>query len=265
MVRGVETNTALAERHNRDGRLQSLVHALDGLGQTRIGFFVDGHAEPFTHFLQVGLEQVHMPVAVEISKLGVDGGFDALLTAQRRYRFDDRWSQRAFVVVFENDNVDAFIVDDVLAPGNQFSRPRLFQLARLLFIHPQELLSIADDARFDGGGTTRHFDQSGRSDALGLKQPLDFLSGSIVANRRSHLHLRTERNQILRNVGCSTQTPVPLVNVDDGHRGLRRNPVDLADEVGVEHHVADDKHRYPVGILKCVERFHLTKVANGLY
>ena len=48
-------------------------------GQTRIGFFVDGHAEPFTHFLQVGLEQVHMPVAVEISKLGVDGGFDALL------------------------------------------------------------------------------------------------------------------------------------------------------------------------------------------
>ena len=115
------------------------------------------------------------------------------------------------------------------------------------------------------GGTTGHFDQRGGSDALGLKQPLDFLSGSIVANRRSHLHLRTERNQIFGHVGGSSQTLVPLMNVDNGHGGFRRNPVDLADEVGVEHHVADDEHRYPVDILKCVERFHLTKVANGLY
>ena len=155
---------------------------------------MDGHAQPFAHLLKVGLEQINAFVAVEISKLGVNGGLDALFAAQGRERFNDRWRKCAFVIVFENDNVDGFTGEDFLAPGNQFSRPRFFQLAVLLFIHTQELLSIADDARFYGGRAAGHFDQSTRSDALGLKQALDFLPGVVVTNCRSQLHMRTERN-----------------------------------------------------------------------
>jgi hypothetical protein len=66
------------------------------------------------------------------------------------------------------------------------------------------------------------------------------LAAGIVADRRHEVAAGTERHDVLRHVRRAAQRGLALTDPDDGDRRLRADPLDVADQVHVQHGVADD-------------------------
>lgn len=81
-----------------------------------------------------------------------------------------------------------------------------------------------------------------RRHAAAAEQLDDPLAGFVATDDAQQPGLAAERHGIARDVGRTAEPLLLTLHVHDRHRRLRRNAVDVAEPVTVEHHVADDEH-----------------------
>ena len=81
-----------------------------------------------------------------------------------------------------------------------------------------------------------------RAHAVGREQPLERRAGLVGAGHRQERELRAQRRGVARDVGRPAGALFAARDLDDGHRRLRRDALDVAEPVAVEHDVADDEH-----------------------
>ena len=74
------------------------------------------------------------------------------------------------------------------------------------------------------------------------KQPLERMPRLVVADDAEQRHPRAQRRGVARDVGGAAGTLLAARDLDDRHRRLGRNALDVAEPVAIEHHVADDQH-----------------------
>ena len=79
-------------------------------------------------------------------------------------------------------------------------------------------------------------------DAAFAEQLHDALARLVVADHAQQARLRAERGGVARDVGGAAQALFLALHMHDRHRRFRRDAVDVAEPVAVEHDVADHQH-----------------------
>ncbi len=79
-----------------------------------------------------------------------------------------------------------------------------------------------------------------------VEQRPDDRTRGVVPEDAEERDIAAERRDVRRHVGGSAETGVPSRQRDDGYRRLRADLLDVALEVDVQHHVADDPHAEPI-------------------
>ncbi len=69
-------------------------------------------------------------------------------------------------------------------------------------------------------------------------QPLRF---RVVPDDADDLHAAAERRDVVGDVGGAAEPVLLVIEPDDRHRGLRRDPLHAAEHEVIEHEVADDE------------------------
>jgi hypothetical protein len=75
------------------------------------------------------------------------------------------------------------------------------------------------------------------------------LTRFIGSYDRREFYLCTQGEKIENYVARTAKPPVPLADVNYGHRGLRGHPLYITNVVGIDHDIADNEH------LELVARF----------
>ena len=88
---------------------------------------------------------------------------------------------------------------------------------------------IADDAR-RADGASRQIRKEPR--AVG-----------VVAHDADSLDATAERDDVVRHVGRAAEPPRLVIEADDRHRRLRRDPLDRSDDELIDHQVANHQDR----------------------
>ena len=111
-----------------------------------------------------------------------------------------------------------------------------------LAVEADHLLVARDDARLARREPLPVREDSRRRNAEVHGLAAEQLSVRVLADDRAQARARTERDQRLRHVRRAAEHELLALDREHGHRRLRRDPLDLADHVGVERGVADHHH-----------------------
>ena len=110
-----------------------------------------------------------------------------------------------------------------------------------LKIDAQQLLLTSEHAHLEGGGMIGIADQVTLDAAL-LEQLTQVTRALVLTDDASERHACAKGYRITCHVGRTAQAIFATRDVDDGHRGLRRNPLNFAKPVAIEHDVTHHKH-----------------------
>ena len=80
-----------------------------------------------------------------------------------------------------------------------------------------------------------------RAHAFGSEQLLEHASRLVVADDADQGHLRAERRGVARDIGRTARPLLAARDLDHRHRRFRRDALNVAEPVAIEHHVADDQ------------------------
>ena len=208
----------LAQRHRLGGHLARIAPATHHLPE----------------FAAIGRDHRRAAIAVPVLALGVDQHGLARRARALDHRRDVR--EPALAVVGEDEEVR---VGEQAFEVGQLGRQHLVR-GRGLEIDAQQLLLARDDAHLDGRGQ-RRVAVKRRLHAVGREQALERGAGLVGAGDRQQRGPRAQRRRVARDVGRSAGALLGALDPDDGHGRLRRDPLDVAEPVAVEHHVARDQ------------------------
>src|SRR5436309_2028088 len=130
---------------------------------------------------------------------------------------------------------------------------------RGLEVDAQQLLLATDDTELDGRRQHRVTMERGAHVVL-AKKTLQRASLLVVPDDADQRHLRAKRSRVTRDIGRTTGAFLTARDFDDRYRRLRRDSLDLAEPVAIEHDVADDQH---ARARDRVAEFGKTMIARG--
>ncbi len=116
-------------------------------------------------------------------------------------------------------------------------RSQHFMSRNILEVHPQQLLLVRHHAQLDGGVDRGVAMQVGLHVA-GAEQRLQRTAGLVVADHAQHAYLGAQRGGVARHVGGAAEAFVAALDLHHRHRRFRRDALDIAKPIAVEHHVA---------------------------
>jgi hypothetical protein len=107
-------------------------------------------------------------------------------------------------------------------------------------VSAEHLLARREEPRLDRGLTFRiAHPRSG--DARGLAGDLgDGFAGGIEADDAEETSVAAEARDIARDIAGAADTQLLLTDLENRRRSFRRNPNDVAEQVAIEHRVAED-------------------------
>ena len=226
---GEETDVVLGE-HDMASREEAL---------ELLGGVISGHPGSNRKLTQVGTDGGRAGVLAEVRRLRINEHRDVVRSSRADNRLAERGSQHTLGVVREDDGGHLRCQFD-----DAFEQMLLFDRGAgiaALDIQPQKLLHTADDPGLRDGGVRAGdyaecvdvgtFEDSRKLSALGILSPEACEEG-----------LAAEAREIHGNVGRAACALVSLRVAQYGNGSLGRDPVYLADDVAVQHQVADDEH-----------------------
>ena len=92
------------------------------------------------------------------------------------------------------------------------------------------------------GDAARHDRDAVHADSGGAEQLADAVAGRVVAGPTRDVGVDAEPREVERDVAGATDGRRLAAEAHDRDRSLGRDAGDLADQVAVEHEVADDEH-----------------------
>ncbi|OIQ75656.1 hypothetical protein GALL_426770 [mine drainage metagenome] len=228
---GVETHALLRAGEEQSLQAELFAQSL-GLGGQLV--FAAPIADHVREFGAVRSQQRCALIPAVVAALGVDQNGFSLVTRQIHHLL--QVLQPALAVVGQKHHV----VKSELLLVALHHRGEHFVIGLLLEIQPNELLLARDHPQLDRG-LERRVLPHGVADGRIHQQGDELATGLVCADHRQQCGLRPERGGVERDVG-STADPV-LVALHAHHRywRLRRNAIDRAEPVTVEHDVADDE------------------------
>ena len=118
-----------------------------------------------------------------------------------------------------------------------------------LAVGAQQLLGSGDVAHLDGGDAARLRQQVGLDQGLGRDQVGHLAPGGVLADQRDEAAARLEGGQVAHHVAGAAQHRRLADDGQDRDRCLRRDALDRAVDITVEHHVADAEDPSPGKVL----------------
>ena len=182
----------------------------------------------------VGRQQRRAAIGREVLALGIDQHRFVRLFRELDHARDA--SEAALAVIGQDHDVDR--LHQRLVLGHLRLQQRVGR--RHLEIATEQLLLTADHAQLDDRRERRVGLENG-ADTGRRKQPRKAAAGLVVADNRKQRRAGAKTRRIARNVRGATGTLFGPRHVDDRHRRFRRDPLDVAEPVAIEHHVADDE------------------------
>ena len=110
-----------------------------------------------------------------------------------------------------------------------------------LHVEPHQLLSPRHNARFRNGRPLPNTYRIGR-DARSCQQPAQCLRRFIATQKSGQRYLRSQADQIHRNVGSAAGDMRAPRGTQHRHGRFWRDAADVAPQILVQHQVADDQH-----------------------
>jgi len=169
--------------------------------------------------------------------------------------------QDALVVVLEHDGIRD--PDGRLHSAEELLDFLTVEVRVLLFVHSNNLLGAGDDSRLRRRGTLDgHQRLDGRLDLL--KHRAEPRSAHVVADRCHEAAVRADRADVLGDVAGPSQGVPSLPDTNHRNWRFRRDTVDVAMQVDVEHGVAN--HRHPAlrgGVEQRGDSFARNELGHG--
>jgi hypothetical protein len=178
-------------------------------------------------------------VEKEISILWVNDDWNVLAARGLHCGLDDLRNEYALVVIFQHERVG---FSDGIANGEQHSvNVVALEIRVILLIDAHHLLRSSDDARFRRRrAIDRH--ERAKTRAHRAEHRANLSAAEIITDRRDEIAGRPDSANVLRNVPRAAECVSAIVNVDNGDGRFRRDPLDLAAQIDVEHCIADDSN-----------------------
>ena len=151
----------------------------------------------------------------------------------------ERLRARALVIIREHDGVEALaeLLRDVVLQARDVDDIRR---RRFLEVKAQHLLMAADDAQLRRRRAIR-MDKPAEINSARRELFLETLAMVILADIARNRRAAAEPREVVRDVCRAAERLLLRRDVRDGHGRLRRDTIDLAVVVLVEHDVADDE------------------------
>ena len=177
-VRIDQRQAVLRARHQHGAEAVELARM--GRGTHEVGLVGDRHAGGFTEFAAVGRDDVRAGVAREIVPLGVDHDRPSRLSRQSNQLGRNVSGQHALGVIGQNRDRRRGhrVTGDAQQAFGQFGAERL----GLLAVGAEQLLTLTDEAGFDGGGAGALDQHPGLDAGLPADEPGQVRAGLIVAD-----------------------------------------------------------------------------------
>ena len=159
------------------------------------------------------------------------------LPGDLHHRLDQPRRERALVVVLQQQRVGvgkgvASHLDQAVEVGAVEQRVHLV-------VDTDDLLGPGDDAGLGRGGAAGHRHDVPVIQASDRELLTDGGAIPIVSHHPDQMTGGAERRHVGRDVGGATQLGLAVPDGHDRHRRLGRDPFGVADEIAVDHDVAD--------------------------
>ncbi len=142
--------------------------------------------------------------------------------------------QAALAVVGEDDGIglgdEALVIIEL--------RRERFVARRALEVDAQQLLLVADHAQLHRGGKRWIAMQRGL-DVFAAHQLLERIAGFVRPDHREKRRTALQRGDVARDVRRATRALFRPAHEHDGNGRFRRDAIDVAEPVAIEHDVAD--------------------------
>ena len=184
-----------------------------------------------------------------VFRIRVAGDEDFLLSRCLQQGVDEGLVEESLPVIFDQDCIrtgDQFprLLHDILAGGARDTAA--------LAVDADHLLALGDDAGLHDRRERRVGEESVGGDPLLAEKAGKLVSRVIGANHSQHGDRGSEFPEISGHIGRPTGVTRLTLDLNDGHRGLRRDASDASPDELVQHEVPDDKKALGGGLLKNV-------------
>ena len=201
-------------------------------------------------FPGIGGNAVRSGVASPVAALGINQHGDAKAAGF----FNDylaqiaaagRFKQHALGVVRKNNRM----------PPRQQGKNLFFQSfgffstegSAYFLVKAQQLLPLRKNARLAGGAAAGRNGQP-VCNSLSRERRAQVAGCGILPHYASNGHIDAKTHKVARHVGSTARHRPAFCRRNHRHRGLGRNPFDLACNVMIKHHIAHNQYAYSVKI-----------------
>ena len=220
-------------------RLQIEANAQLFSGRREGRLVTDGNPGSDLGFLAIGGEESGTPIFAVIVPLRIDDDSDPPGFGAADNGGKDGRGQHPLEIIGDEDDVAA--PHGRLDALQQFSFGRRADGVAAFPIDAQHLLITGDDPGLAAGHPPRLQNYTVNADPLPLQGCAQQLTITVVAEDTGDLDAAPEGDKIVDDIPRPSQTQVVFLDIDHLHRRFGGDPLGLAEEVFIEHEIADDQ------------------------